>query len=110
MATYPAARPAARDARATGFGHVATSALLPPDPGHHEAIVQSHERCGSLGISPIRAPDHTPLVRIDLAVARERNRRLSAHSVPVMEMLLEQILATQSMVLLTDVQGTVLHS
>ncbi|MBA3598909.1 MAG: sigma-54-dependent Fis family transcriptional regulator [Methylibium sp.] len=110
MATYPAARTAPRDARATGFGHVATSALLPPDPSHLEAIVQSHERCGSLGISPIQAPDHAPVVRADLAVARERNRRLSAHSVPVMEMLLEQILATQSMVLLTDVQGTVLHS
>jgi transcriptional regulator of acetoin/glycerol metabolism len=110
MATFPSARTAAREPRATGFGHLATSALLPPDPGHLDAIVQSHERCGALGISPIRAPDHTPLIRADLAVARERNRRLSVHSVPVMEMLLEQILATQSMVLLTDVQGTVLHS
>ena len=72
MATYPAARTAARDARGTGFGHAATSALLPPDPGHLETIVQSHERCGSLGISPIRAPDHAPMVRADLAVARER--------------------------------------
>ena len=110
MANFPAPRPAARDPRAATFGRAPTSSLLPPDPGHVEAIVQSHERCGALGISPIRAPDHAPLIRADLAQARERNRRLSVHSVPVMEMLLEQILATQSMVLLTDVQGTVLHS
>jgi len=99
-----------RDSRKPTFGHAATSAWLPPDPGHLDAIQQSHERCATLRISPIRAPDHSPLVRADLAVARDRNTRLSQHAVPVMEMLLEQILATQSMVLLTDVQGTVLHS
>ncbi|HSV71414.1 MAG TPA: sigma-54-dependent Fis family transcriptional regulator [Methylibium sp.] len=110
MANLPAPRHGLRDPRAPTFGRVATASLLPPDPGHQDAIVQSHERCNSLGISPIRSPDHAPLIRADLAVARERNRRLSVHSVPVMEMLLEQILATQSMVLLTDVQGTVLHS
>ncbi len=104
-------KPAPRDARrALSFGHTATSAWLPPDPGHVETITQSHERCASLRLSPIRAPDHAPLVRADLSVARDRNSRLSQHAVPVMEMLLEQILATQSMVLLTDVQGTVLHS
>jgi transcriptional regulator of acetoin/glycerol metabolism len=110
MANLPIPRHGMREPRAASFGRVATASLLPPDPGHLEAIVQSHERCNSLGISPIRAPDHSPLIRADLAVARERNRRLSVHSVPVMEMLLEQILATQSMVLLTDVQGTVLHA
>ncbi len=110
MANLPTPRHGMRDPRTASFGRVATASLLPPDPGHVEAIAQSHERCSSLGISPIRAPDHAPLIRADLAVARERNRRLSVHSVPVMEMLLEQILATQSMVLLTDVQGTVLHA
>ncbi|HEU4458316.1 MAG TPA: sigma-54-dependent Fis family transcriptional regulator [Methylibium sp.] len=107
----PPPRVPARDGRrSVGFGHAATSAWLPPDPGHVDAIQQSHERCTTLRISPIRAPDHSPMARADLSVARERNSRLSQHAVPVMEMLLEQILATQSMVLLTDVQGTVLHS
>ena len=110
MANLPAPRHATRDGRMPTFGRVATAAWLPLDPGHTDTILQSHERCNTLGISPIRAPDHAPLIRADLAVARERNRRLSVHSVPVMEMLLEQVLATQSMVLLTDVQGTVLHS
>jgi transcriptional regulator of acetoin/glycerol metabolism len=106
-----ATRAAQRDSRRpSGFGHSATSVWLPPDPSHVDTIAQSHERCASLRLSPIRPPDHTPLMRSDLAVARERNRCLSLHAVPVMEMLLEQILATQSMVLLTDVQGTVLHS
>ncbi|WP_428420411.1 sigma-54-dependent Fis family transcriptional regulator [Methylibium sp.] len=106
-----ATRAVQRDGRRpAGFGHTATSVWLPPDPGHIDTIAQSHERCASLRLSPIRPPDHTPLMRSDLTVVRERNRCLSLHAVPVMEMLLEQILATQSMVLLTDVQGTVLHS
>ena len=105
------ARGMTREHRASAGGPLAGRTVLPADPLHLDAIVQSHQRCGAMGISPIRAPDHTPLIRADLAVARERNRRLSMHSVPVMEMLLQQILATQSsMVLLTDVQGTVLHS
>ena len=103
------ARNTPREARDKSFGHTATSALLPPDSGHADAIAQSHERCTVLRVSPIRAPDHSPLIRADLALARERNQALSQHAVPVMEILLEQILATESMVLLTDVQGTVLH-
>ena len=111
MTAPPVTRPAPRDTRRlTSFGHSATSAWLPPDPGHLAAIEESHERCASLRLSPIRPPDHSPLMRSDLSAVRDRNRALSLHAVPVMEMLLEQILATQSMVLLTDVQGTVLHS
>jgi transcriptional regulator of acetoin/glycerol metabolism len=80
------------------------------DPLHAETILHSHERCAALGLSRIDRPDHTSLIRSDLAVARERNLRLHLHAAPVMELLLEQTMATQSMVLLTDAQGTVLHS
>ena len=110
MSSYTTPRTMSRESRGAGVAPLAGKTLVPADPLHVDAIVQSHERCGAMGISPIRAPDHAPLIRADLVVARERNRRLSMHSVPVMEMLLQQILATQSMVLLTDVQGTVLHS
>ncbi|HEY1392375.1 MAG TPA: sigma-54-dependent Fis family transcriptional regulator [Methylibium sp.] len=83
---------------------------MAPDPAHLESIVRSHERCAALGLSRIERPDHTPLIRSDLTVARDRNQRLLVHAAPIMELLLEQILATQSMVVLTDTQGTVLHS
>jgi sigma-54 dependent transcriptional regulator, acetoin dehydrogenase operon transcriptional activator AcoR len=80
------------------------------DPLHAESILHSHERCAALGLSRIDRPDHSMAIRSDLAVARERNLRLHLHAAPVMELLLEQTMATQSMVLLTDSQGTVLHS
>ncbi|HEX6364264.1 MAG TPA: sigma 54-interacting transcriptional regulator, partial [Albitalea sp.] len=81
-----------------------------PDPAHVESIVRSHERCAALGMIRIGEPDHGHMPRADLTIARERNRRLHEQAAPVMELLLEQILATQSMVVLTDAQGTVLHS
>jgi transcriptional regulator of acetoin/glycerol metabolism len=84
--------------------------MAPPDPVHLESITRSHERCTALGLSRVDRPDHASLLRADLAAARERNRRLYEHAAPVMELLLEQILATQSMVVLTDSRGTVLHS
>ena len=88
------------------------SATLPVlgDSLHAETILHSHERCAALGLSRIDRPDHAGLIRSDLAIARERNLRLHLHAAPVMELLLEQTMASQSMVLLTDAQGTVLHS
>ncbi|MEK8032784.1 sigma-54-dependent Fis family transcriptional regulator [Ideonella sp. DXS29W] len=77
---------------------------------HAESILQSHERCAALGLSRVDRPDHASLIRSDLALARERNLRLHLHAAPVMELLLEQTMASQSMVVLTDAQGTVLHS
>ena len=92
--------------------------LLPPSwaaspqpvTPHLESIEQSHLRCAALGLSRIDAPDFSPLGRSDLNVARERNLRLYSHAAPIMEMLFEQIINTQNMVVLTDAQGTVLHS
>lgn len=74
------------------------------------SINESHERCALLGLSRIGAPDYSPIPRADFTVARERNRRLFAHAAPVMELLFDQIAKTQSMVVLTDAQGTILHS
>ena len=92
------------------FGHSSTSELLPPDPAHVDAIRQSHERCAALGLSRIARPDYSPMIRADLAISRESNHRLYVHAAPVMELLREQILATKSIVVLVDAQGTLLHS
>ena len=79
-------------------------------PAHVSAIEHSHERCAALGLSRIERPEHSPLGRSDLTVARDRNLRLYSHAAPVMEMLHEQITNTESMVVLTDATGTILHS
>ena len=106
MITYRFDSPVVRQISA--IGHSATSVLLPPDPAHVEAIRKSHERCAALGLSRISA-DYSPRARADLAIARERNHRLYVHAVPVMELLLEQILATKSMVVLVDAEGKILY-
>ena len=77
---------------------------------HAQRIEQSHLRCAALGLSRVERPDFEPMVRGDLTLARERNQRLFTHAAPVMEMLFEQIVNTESMIVLTDAQGTILHS
>jgi transcriptional regulator of acetoin/glycerol metabolism len=79
-------------------------------PERAERIQQSHLRCTALGLTRIERPNFEPLMRSDINVARERNQRLFAHAAPVMELLFEQIVNTESMIVLTDAQGTILHS
>ncbi|HWH73637.1 MAG TPA: sigma-54-dependent Fis family transcriptional regulator [Methylibium sp.] len=86
------------------------ASALPLDNTHVLSINESHERCAALGLSRIVAPDYTPIARADFTVTRERNRRLHAHAAPVMELLFDQVARTQCMVVLTDAQGTILHS
>ena len=99
----------ARTRRANELARPIASALALP-PQHVEEIERSHERCAALGLSRIEPPDLSPLGRADLTVARDRNLRLHAHAAPVMEMLFDQIVNTQSMVVLCDATGTVIHS
>ena len=80
------------------------------DPHHVNAIDESHRRCLALGLSRIERPDLGLIGRSDLAVARDRNLRLHAHAAPVMELLYDQIVNTESMVVLTDATGTILHA
>jgi transcriptional regulator of acetoin/glycerol metabolism len=87
---------------------IAASLQLPS--AHVETIDQSHERCAALGLSRIERPDHAPLGRSDMIVVRDRNHRLYTHAAPVMEMLFEQIVDTESMVVLCDATGTIIHS
>ena len=86
------------------------SASLPLPGEHFAAIERSHARCAALGLSRIESPDYDAISRADLTVARDRNLRLYTHAAPVMELLYEQIINTQSMVVLTDSRGTIIHS
>ena len=80
------------------------------EPPHARAIADSHARSRAFGLREHEAPDLSLLSRADLHVAQQRNHRLCEQALPVMEMLWEQIAHTQSMVVLTDSQGTVLHA
>ncbi|MBL8344171.1 MAG: GAF domain-containing protein, partial [Rubrivivax sp.] len=99
-----------REGVAPTSGAGATLGLVAAEADHFEAIALSHERCRALGVSRIDNPDHSPIPRPDLQVALERNRRLHQHAVPVMSMLSDQIARSQSMVLLTDSVGTIIHA
>ncbi len=104
----PAGSAGARRAGEETGRPIASGLKLGPD--HVDAIDQSHERCAALGVSRIERPDHSPMGRSDLALARERNLRLHDHAAPVMEMLYDQIINTESMVVLCDASGTIIHS
>ena len=91
-----------------------TGGPMMPEPvmgeRHAETILQSHERCLTLGLNRTDRLDFPTLSRNELALARERNQRLYVHAAPVMETLFSQILDSQSMVVLTDANGTILHT
>ncbi len=87
---------------------IAAQLGLPTD--HISAIDASHERCSVLGLSRFEQPDISPLAKSELAVLRDRNQRLYVHAAPIMETLFEQIARTESMVVLCDVTGTIIHS
>jgi transcriptional regulator of acetoin/glycerol metabolism len=86
------------------------ASALPLSRAHVQTIDQSHQRCAALGLSRIEAPDLSQVGRSDLAIARDRNLRLTTHAAPVMEMLYEQIVNSDSMVVLCDATGTILHA
>ena len=99
-----------RDLTAGPQGTPSATPSSPRPAERAQRIEQSHLRCAALGLSRVERPDFEPMIRGDLAVARERNQRLSMHAAPVMELLFEQIVNTESMILLTDAHGTILHS
>ncbi len=100
----------ARSRRAVDEPYRPIAAALQLPTAHVATIDQSHERCATLGLSRFEQPDLSPQGRADLTITRERNLRLHAHAAPVMEMLHEQIVQTQSMVVLCDATGTIIHS
>lgn len=80
------------------------------DGRHSQLIAGSHERSAAFGLLPQSAPDLHRLAPAQLLELQERNARLCAQALPVMDMLYEQLTHAQSMVLLTDASGVVLHA
>nr|WP_260858220.1 sigma-54-dependent Fis family transcriptional regulator [Paraburkholderia sp. BCC1885] len=81
-----------------------------PLAGQPEVIAQAHARSLHVGLRAAETPDFHPLREPALRALVERNHSLYTHALPVMETLHAQIVDTQSMVLLTDDQGVILHS
>ncbi|WP_296227766.1 sigma-54-dependent Fis family transcriptional regulator [Ralstonia sp. UBA689] len=99
---------AAAAQRAPG-GALATSSEA-PDNDQPDLIAQSHERSKSYGLRPYESPDFSPVQHSELKTQIERSQSLFTHALPVMETLYSQIINTQSMVILTDTAGLILHS
>ena len=82
----------------------------PSTAGRPDVIAQAHARSLQVGLRASEIPDFQPLARSMLRGVIERNQSLYTHALPVMETLHAQIVDTQSMVLLTDSNGVILHS
>jgi transcriptional regulator of acetoin/glycerol metabolism len=76
----------------------------------NDVIRQSHLRSESYGLSENNAPEYDRLHHSHMDDLVHQNRMLHTHAIPVMTSLYEQIINTQSMVLLTDPKGIILHS
>ncbi|MEX3925824.1 MULTISPECIES: sigma-54-dependent Fis family transcriptional regulator [Paraburkholderia] len=74
------------------------------------AIQKAHERSETFGLRASARPDYDVLSGAGLELKREQNRVLCMHATPVMETLHEQIVNTQSMIVLTNAEGLILHS
>lgn len=88
----------------------APASPAPPGPPRQAFIERSHQRSEALGLKRHEKSGLDPMIRSDLNLARERNQRLYTHAAPVMQLLYEQIVNTESMIVLTDAQGTILHA
>ncbi|MFG6468024.1 sigma-54-dependent Fis family transcriptional regulator [Roseateles sp. BYS87W] len=88
----------------------AVPGAAPLAPPRQAFIERSHQRSEALGLKRHEKCGLDPMIRSDLNLARERNQRLYTHAAPVMQLLYEQIVNTESMIVLTDAQGTILHA
>ena len=84
--------------------------VTPPDAARADALAQAHARSRALGLRAAETPDFEPLRTAALRDLVDANPALYHHARPVMDALHAQIVDTQSMVLLTDCNGVILHS
>ncbi|MFZ4286501.1 sigma-54-dependent Fis family transcriptional regulator [Variovorax sp. HJSM1_2] len=73
-------------------------------------IALAHQRSLAHGLQAHDAADLHALPDHALGELRARNLALCSHALPVMETLYQQIISTDSMVILTDSTGTILHA
>ncbi len=84
--------------------------VKPPDAARADAIAQAHARSRSLGLRANATPEFDALAAADLRNLIDANHTLYHQARPVMDALHAQIVDTESMVLLTDRNGVILHS
>ncbi|QBR00542.1 sigma-54-dependent Fis family transcriptional regulator [Paraburkholderia pallida] len=87
-----------------------SATVKPPEAARADMIAQAHARSRAIGLRVSEAPDFQPLGRNDLRGLIDVNHTLYAEARPVMDALHAQIVDTESMVLLTDRNGVILHS
>lgn len=81
-----------------------------PDGLLPEPIQRSWERCIETGLAVNLRPETEPAATHQLNELRERNSRLLTQAQPEMESLYSHIASTQSMVILSDADGTIIHA
>ncbi|WP_118183376.1 sigma-54-dependent Fis family transcriptional regulator [Paraburkholderia phosphatilytica] len=89
---------------------MASHSLAPTAAARADVLAQAHARSQRCGLRASEAPDFQPLRELALRELIDGNHTLYTHALPVMETLHAQIVDTESMVLLTDRDGTILHS
>ncbi len=94
-----------RNAREQMVGHGEVPEGILPEP-----IQRSWERCIETGLAVDLRPEIEPAVLSQLSELRERNSRLLIQAQPEMESLYSHIAGTQSMVILSDADGTIIHA
>lgn len=88
----------------------ALKAVDPADADRAGLIARSHARSAGFGLDARHAPDFDIVGTRALGELVDASRDLYRHALPVMETLHAQIANTDSMVLLTDSSGVILHS
>ncbi|KVO45009.1 sigma-54-dependent Fis family transcriptional regulator [Burkholderia ubonensis] len=86
------------------------SSVLPATTGRTDLLTQAHVRSTAVGLRTNDLPDFSPLSGVALRELISTHHSLYTHARPVMENLHAQIADTQSLVLLTDPDGVILHS
>ncbi|AOK50475.1 MULTISPECIES: sigma-54-dependent Fis family transcriptional regulator [unclassified Burkholderia] len=86
------------------------SSVLPAVASRVDLLAQAHARSSSVGLRASELPDFSPLSRTALRELIDGSQSLYTHARPVMDTLHTQIADTQSLVLLTDRDGVILHS
>lgn len=90
---------------------LASHAAMPDaDPERRILIARAHARSTGFGLEATHAADYQSLGTRALHELVDANQMLYKHALPVMETLHAQIANTESMVLLTDSGGVILHS
>jgi sigma-54 dependent transcriptional regulator, acetoin dehydrogenase operon transcriptional activator AcoR len=84
--------------------------VTPPNGARADMIAQAHARSRALGLRASEAPEFHALGGANLRDLIDANHTLYAQARPVMDALHAQIVDTESMVLLTDRNGVILHS